>query len=1701
MAPPSSLARTSPAAAGPANDGLPAGVPVPRWALHHNGIRFLPTATSAASIANAGASSRAVGGNHPSGELGRRCEPAYCPVVPLFYKGGKVQHNPVVDVIFWGSSWNETAGSELRTQMMKLYGGLSGSAWQGVLTQYFDVVSEKIGYISPTVTANSITDVAPTPKEVTDANLQEEVARALSLEAKWTREPDAEFVVVPGPGATYKPDFVGGFCAYHSEDNSGSRSSYSFVPDINEEPFRGHCIGFDPRGNGSNVTSMVAAHEYAESATDPEPEKPGWQDVTGYENADICSSGDDEIKSGPLSGSWVQGTWDDHQSACSLADENPPHVLGLTQTASNVSKHEATLNATVNAEGLETSYHFEYGTTTSYGNSVPASNVSVGSGLGNQLVHQTISGLQLETTYHYRVVAANSSGTTYGEDHTFVPSQWSIGQLPLPSGTGRSRFHPSSFGTASASCRLPSPADGGDHSCGGVSCPSRASCLAVGTLSDTNNETGPPLAERWNGSQWSFESLPFSTLPYVGMTGVSCASTSACMAVGEGPTNPSIPPPGDLNPVADSWTSSTGWSITPVPLPTEAKEAGFEGVSCSSSTECVAVGISVNSAGHFQPYAALWQGGSWTVKTVPSPPEAVNTMLEGVSCPSATFCIAVGMSDTSSGRIPVSESWNGSSWSLGSERTSAKTPSEASGPKLFGVSCASPSACMAVGSYGAGSGSNSHLTSLTERWNGTEWSIQAPANAARNEELTGVSCASAETCTAVGAYASNQGVWVAMVQTWNGVAWGAQASNVDETQPSELHAVSCAFQSTCAAVGTIGWSHFGVSNSDPIEPLAEIRPDASMAVQETPTASHGVLAGASCAASTACIGVGSYKNSSETTVSLADEWNGLEWGSRLPVNPSGAKATELRGVSCTSPSECTAVGSYTNSSGAVVTLAERFNGVEWTPETPPNPSGASESRLSSVSCTSSSNCSAVGFYKNSSGTLLSLAERWIGSVWAIQKSQNPPGTNIQLIGVSCSATGACTAVGTYTNPGAKVLSLAERLSGSEWKIQSTEPPPGSKAVELRGVSCPSASACTAVGSYTNSSGNTVSLAEGWNGSIWTLQPMASPAGALNTRAAGVSCAASGVCAAVGSYEQSAGRPAPLAELWNGSEWLLWPATSPSGAEGGELLTVSCVSSYACEAAGSYTRSATQLPLAEGLGVPGAATGSAANVTKTSAKLTGSVQPNAWDPTTYHFEYGPTTAYGTRFPVPDAALQSESSAEVQQTIAFPPAPATTYHFRLVASNAAGTTFGKDQTFTSVAVPPPGVSTGPATNVTATNATLTATVTPNSWPTTYHFEYGQTTSYGTSVPVPDASLKSETTAEEVSRTIVVAPGTTYHFRLVARHTGEPPGEPVDGEDRTFTTPTAPAPSFTSSFGSLGTGGGQFNFPEGVAVDSKGNVWVADHKNNRVQEFSPAGEFMMTFGFGVKDGQEVEETCTSSESCQTGLPGSHEGQFRGVSGIAVEKASGNLWVADWENGRVEEFSSAGKYLTSVKTVFPTLGVAVDSSGNVWVTSAGSGVVQEFSSSPLHPELRQFRMGWASGVAADSQGNISVVNEGNNRVDEFSPEGNFIRTFGWGVQDGKAVLETCTSKCQAGIPGSGPGQMYLPGGVAIDEKGILWVSDVVNNRVEEFTPTGEYITQFGSGGGGPGFNTPWGPAVSGGSAYVTDRANNRVQKWTVTE
>ena len=145
--------------------------------------------------------------------------------------------------------------------------------------------------------------------------------------------------------------------------------------------------------------------------------------------------------------------------------------------------------------------------------------------------------------------------------------------------------------------------------------------------------------------------------------------------------------------------------------------------------------------------------------------------------------------------------------------------------------------------------------------------------------------------------------------------------------------------------------------------------------------------------------------------------------------------------------------------------------------------------------------------------------------------------------------------------------------------------------------------------------------------------------------------------------------------------------------------------------------------------PTATTGAASSVTQTSATLSATVDPNG-GPTTVHFEYGTSTSYGLT-----SATKTVDGAD-PVTVDIPVGgltSSTTYHYRVVATNAAGTARGGDRSFRTAAPPsPPGATTGGVRAVTAGSATLTGSVDPNGAATTYHFEYGTTSSLGSRTP---------------------------------------------------------------------------------------------------------------------------------------------------------------------------------------------------------------------------------------------------------------------------------------------------------------------------------------------------------------------------------
>lgn len=190
------------------------------------------------------------------------------------------------------------------------------------------------------------------------------------------------------------------------------------------------------------------------------------------------------------------------------------------------------------------------------------------------------------------------------------------------------------------------------------------------------------------------------------------------------------------------------------------------------------------------------------------------------------------------------------------------------------------------------------------------------------------------------------------------------------------------------------------------------------------------------------------------------------------------------------------------------------------------------------------------------------------------------------------------------------------------------------------------------------------------------------------------------------------------------------------------------------------------------------TGPVENLEPTSATLTGSLTPEGFA-TKYHFEYGETTAYGTSIPVPDAETSELGEVLAKADIAGL-RPNTTYHYRLIASNEFGTSFGADATFRTPGAPV--ITSLPTTEIEFTSATIHAKINPEQRATEYHFEYGTSTAYGTSVPIPDGTIPAGATPVEESAALTgLALATTYHFRVVASNAA---GQTV-GPDQEFTT----------------------------------------------------------------------------------------------------------------------------------------------------------------------------------------------------------------------------------------------------------------------------------------------------------------------------
>jgi hypothetical protein len=295
-----------------------------------------------------------------------------------------------------------------------------------------------------------------------------------------------------------------------------------------------------------------------------------------------------------------------------------------------------------------------------------------------------------------------------------------------------------------------------------------------------------------------------------------------------------------------------------------------------------------------------------------------------------------------------------------------------------------------------------------------------------------------------------------------------------------------------------------------------------------------------------------------------------------------------------------------------------------------------------------------------------------------------------------------------------------------------------------------------------------------------------------------------------------------------------------------------------------------------------------------------------------------------------------------------------------------------------------------------------------------------------------------------------------------------------------------SYLGTIGSgVGTGYNQFYHPTGISVDSNDNFYVADMSNNRIQKYNSGGGFLQTIGTSTM-----------------GNPGSGIYQFKSPQKIGID-SNDNFYVAD-SNYHVKKFSSWGSYLSTIGVTTngasnpgqfdKPYGMAFDSLGNMWIADSENARVQKLDSSGNY--LSQIG---TTGVPGQLMKPRDVVIDSNDNV-WVSDDQQFASNVKKYDSSGNLLLQIGTT----GTGGTANGQFKYPRALAVDSNDNLYVVDSHNFRVQIFDSSGNYISQIGTTGVSGTGNYLFGSYSMAGIAidssdniFVADTKNNRIQKY----
>ena len=357
---------------------------------------------------------------------------------------------------------------------------------------------------------------------------------------------------------------------------------------------------------------------------------------------------------------------------------------------------------------------------------------------------------------------------------------------------------------------------GSGHSFTGISCVSANFCAAVGPATDPDGAThanlsiyrgpnrGQPdqYSENWT-TGWG---AGYGPTPKVTPLAVSCASETMCMAAGNGLSgNQTWPLAETLSTTGTGTGAQISWRDASPPRPNVGEDAGFTALSCPSATTCVAAGWQTTGGLGRVPLLDEWTSGVWTpMATAPQPtPGAQGTGggVTGVSCTSPSFCLAVGpfpgseALTTGGVSAPLALAWNGARWTAVPVTATASITDQ----QVTSVSCVTPTFCEVAGTATV----TGHSSALVGTWNGSALVLAVPAISVSGDirAVTGISCDSLGTCFAVGSTMAGDGIAHTLVLADHDRRWTEEPSgNQGSSTPTQLSAVSCA-GTFCVAAG------------------------------------------------------------------------------------------------------------------------------------------------------------------------------------------------------------------------------------------------------------------------------------------------------------------------------------------------------------------------------------------------------------------------------------------------------------------------------------------------------------------------------------------------------------------------------------------------------------------------------------------------------------------------------------------------------------------------------------------------------------------------------------------------------------------------------------------------------------------------------------------------------------------------------------